>query len=124
MLSHVRKVLEAAITTKIANNLNVFARKYGLQLVLSPVVSLLDVDAVVKGCYNKIGTLDLSKAYYKINRKQLLKDCQTTLDKKKVDMLPSCVQPLTLRTKDDVLEKKAVIKLGLAKGAPCRQFCF
>lgn len=52
---------------------------------------MLDVDAIVKDGRNKIATLDLAKAYDKVNRKILLNECDGILDQNTRSMIRACL---------------------------------
>lgn len=85
---------------------------------LSPAITFLDVDAVMRAGNNKISTQDLSKAHDKVKRQLQLLDSKKGLKRQIADMLSSCLQPLTLSTKAGVLRKQASMRLGLTQGAP------
>lgn len=59
-----------------------------------------------------------------MNRMFLLQDFRETLEKQITDMLPVCMQPLTVSRKCDVLEKKVVLRLGLAQVVPLSPILF
>lgn len=76
MLSCLRKIIKAAIAERISKVLKLFGRNFGFQKGLSPKITLLDVDAVLKEGRNSIATLNLAKAYDKVNCQTLLQDCK------------------------------------------------
>lgn len=47
----------------------------------------MDVDAVLKDGSNRIATLDLAKAFDKVNRKTVHEDYKKVLNPKRTDML-------------------------------------
>lgn len=124
ILSRMRKIVEATIEEELAKKLEVNSRQFCFQKGLSPTVTLLDMDATVKCGRNKITTLDLAKAYDRVNREILLKDCSKKLDKKTAKMLQVCLQPLIVEKKKDVTGTKVILKLGLTQGAPLSPILF
>lgn len=102
MLSCTGKVIEAAIAELIARSLPIFGRHLGFQKGLSPTITLLDVDAIVKGVNNRIATLYLTKAYDNVNRSLLLQNCIEVLYGGTVAMLAACLTVLLVTTKGDV----------------------
>lgn len=97
MLSCARKIIESAIVERVSRKLKVFGRQFGFQRRLSATVTLLDVDAVVRSGRNKVATLDLVKAYDKVNRSLLLCDCERALNKGVTKMLKACLQVMTVK---------------------------
>lgn len=79
ILSCARKVIAEAIAVKVSRSSKVQGRQFGFQSGLSPATTLLDMDKVVKGGWKKIATLELAKAYARVNRSWLIKDCETKL---------------------------------------------
>lgn len=68
----------------------------------------------MKEGWNKVATLDLSKSYDKVNRSDLFKDCEHIFGKELVNMLRACLQTFKVTRKVDVLDKEAILRLGLA----------
>lgn len=71
MLSCARKVIESAIAKRVSCEFIFHARQFGFQPSLSAMMTLIDVNALVKESFNKISTLDLTKAYDRVNRLML-----------------------------------------------------
>lgn len=91
MLSCMRKVIEASLAEKVAKLLEISSRQFGFQNFLSPTVTLLDVDALLKSGTNKIATFDLAKGYDSVNRRTLIEDFEKTLDDRLTKMLNTCL---------------------------------
>lgn len=68
MLYCTRKIIETEILGHLSRKLELYGRKYGFQSGLSPTVTLIDVEAVLRSRKNKIEKLDLAKADDKFNR--------------------------------------------------------
>lgn len=117
MFSCVRKVIETAIAETVAAKVKIFGRQYGFQTGLSATLTLLEVNSIVRSGRKKIATLDLAKAYDKVNRSILMKDCEKRLDQRTCNMLSAYLQPLLISTKGDILGKTAELRLGLIQGA-------
>lgn len=118
MLSVVRKLLEAAITRRITRDVQINPRQFGFQRGLSSLKTLVDVNAQVKVCLEKIATLDLSNAYDKVNHFLLWKNCRELLDRNICNILKAFLQALKITTKGDVTGTKIVQKLVLTQGSP------
>lgn len=101
-----------------------FGRQYGFQKGLSPAIALVYIDAIVRVGNNKIETLDLAKAYYKVSRQILLKYYRKVMRKQTMDMLPVCLQSLTMSTKGYILGKQATIRHVLTQVAPLSPILF
>lgn len=50
-----------------------------------------------------VATLDMAKAYDKVNTQTLIQDCKQVLKDELTEMLPACLQPLTVTIKGDVI---------------------
>lgn len=124
MLSCIRKIIEAAIAERISKSLSIFGRKFGFQKYLSPIMTLLDVDAVVKEGKNSIATLNLAKSYDNFNRQILLQDCKQVLNAESTYMPSARLQVLTVTNKEDVIGNEANLRLGLTQGAPLSPILF
>lgn len=72
MLSCIRKIIESSIAEKISKELKIYERQFGFQRGLSLTVKIIDVETIVRKGRNRITTLDLSKAYDKVNRTTIL----------------------------------------------------
>lgn len=101
MLSCLRKTVESAISIGISRKLKFFGRQFGLQKGLSATTTLMDVDAVVKSCNNRVATLDMAKAYDKLIRSVLVQDCKKGLSPNLAKMIMACLQPLVVTTKGE-----------------------
>lgn len=84
----------------------------------------MDVDAIVKGGNDRIATLDLSKAYDKVNRSLFMQNCREVLDRRTLAMLTTFLQALMVTTKGDVTGKVAELRLGSTQGAPLSPILF
>lgn len=60
--------MEGAIANRIGESYNIHARQYGFQSGLSPTLTLMDVNALIKAGWDKIATLDLTKSCDRVNR--------------------------------------------------------
>lgn len=104
MLSHARKLIESALAGRLLRKLKVVGREFGFQRGLSSTITLKDVDTIVKNGRNRVATLDLSKAYDRVDRNRLLKDCELHFEENLNSMVSACLQPLMVKTRGDVLE--------------------
>lgn len=94
MLSSARKVLETPSEGTMAKKLTICGRQFGFQKGLSPKITLTDVDTVVRRGQDRIPTLDLTKAYDKVNSKTLMEGCETVLGRETTKMLTAFLQLL------------------------------
>lgn len=79
---------------------------------------------MVRSVRNKLASLDLSKSYHIVNQNIILWDCESYLPKNIADMIRSFLQPLKVKTKGDVLDKTAILRLGLTQGSPLSPILF
>lgn len=75
MLSLVRKILEAAISRRLARAVLINPRQFGFETGLSSLKTLIYVNVHLKIVLEKMATLDLSKAYDKVNLALLCNNC-------------------------------------------------
>lgn len=125
MLSCTRKVIEAAIAGKIARFLPRCSRKVGFKKELSPEITLTDVDEIFRGSNNRIATIDLSKAYEKVNRAMIMQECVTELGLQINAILAAFLQTLFVISKGNITGKVAELRLGDHKRSSTlpRTFC-
>lgn len=124
MLSCMRKLIEIAMATRLASSIQVHGRQFGFQKGLSPISTLIDVNALIKEGHHRLATLDLSKAYDKVNRLVLWEDYKSRADANTLNMLTACLQELSITTKVDVTGTVAAQRLGLTQGAPLSPLLF
>lgn len=124
MLSYMRKVVEAAIARRITSAVKIEARQYGVQRGLSPTTTLIDVNSLVRKWLKNISSLDLTKAYDKVNRTTLWKDCKKRLNLNLCMMILARFQKLSLSTKGDVTGTTTFQRLGLTQFAPLSPVLF
>lgn len=88
MISCARKVIEAVIAREVAKNVSIYARQYGFKARISTILTLIVVNTLVKADVNKIATLDLTKAYDKVNRAMLWENCKKKMTLNLLSMIP------------------------------------
>lgn len=101
-----------------------YGRQFGFPRGLLSTITLLDVDAVVREGKSLVATLDLAKAYDKVNRNILLQDCKLALCDPLTDMIQACLQALNVTKKRDVMGKEVTVKLSLTQGSPLSALLF
>lgn len=69
-------------------------------------------------------TLDLEKAYDRVNRTAIIGDCENRTELAITKVLRACLQPLRISTKGDVLNTTVIQRLGLTLGAPLSTIIF
>lgn len=118
ILSHSRNIFKRDIGDAILRTTDVTTKKFSFQKGLSPIITLNDVDSMVKAGSNKIKTLYLAISYDQLNRSILLEDCRRKVEREIIQMLSKCLKPLKISTEGDVLKSKATQNLVLTHGAP------
>lgn len=63
-------------------------------------------------------------AYDKVNRSTLMRDCRKLLDDNTRKMIAASLKPLKVTGKQDVMDTKAELRLGLLKGAQISPILF
>lgn len=86
-----RKVLQTALATKIATKLLICGRQFGFQKGMSPAITLTEVDTLIRKGNERVATLDLTKAYDRVNRKLLMEKCRERLEEGITAMLTACL---------------------------------
>lgn len=87
-------------------------------------MTILDVDAVVRGGRDRVATLDLSKSYDKVKKSILIRDCEKPVGEETAEMLTAYLQVLPVSTKVHITGKVANIRLVLTQGAPLSSTLF
>lgn len=118
------KFIETALETKIARIIQFHGRKFGSHKGLSPIKNLTEVNALINNGLDKLSPFDLSKRYENVNRKMIWKDCRNRIKANGLNMLPACLQELTITTKADMTVTKTFQRLILRKGAPLSPILF
>lgn len=124
MLSCIRKTVKVTIVENLAASIEVHERPFGFHRGLSPAPTLLDGDSLVKIGMNKVATLDLAKAYDKVNRRLLMKDCEQRMDSNTAPSIADCLQQLTVTTKSEVTGTRSILRLDLPQGSPLSPILF
>lgn len=86
--------------------------------------ALLDFNAIVIAGLNKIATLDLTKAYDKINRTLLWEECKRVMGTSILKIIPACLQEIMVEWKGNVTRKRATLRLSLTQGPPLSSVLF
>lgn len=114
MLSHTRKIIEGAVGDFLLRTTKVLSRHFVFQKQLSPLITLTDVDTLMKHGMNKIATFDLTKAYDRVNRKTLVKYFKKIKEDTSITkMLKAFSQPLQLSAEAYILGTEATQRLNL-----------
>lgn len=101
MLACPRKILKTAVKSKIAKKLSVFVRQFGFQNGISPAITLTEVYTLIRKGNDRVATLDLTKAYDRVNRKILLENCRERLEEEITATSTACLQVLRVATKGE-----------------------
>lgn len=117
LLSHVRKVIESAIASIIKKQYKFSEWQLGFQAGVGTENAIIrhignaeamDISAV----------LDLRSAYDSVPREHLYKVAESSLERRTMNMIGFCLQPVKATTQGDRSKTKGTIARGVCQGSP------
>lgn len=118
LLSHARKVVEAGIMKSIGRQTKFDKTQTGFVNNMSTETALIRTTKHIREGRHVISILDLANAYNEVPRDKLMDIVHNRVNENTANMIGMCLQPLELRTRNDISDTIAVQNRGVPQGSP------
>ena len=117
LISHLRKIIEKAITVQIHKHFKPSGTQHGFRKDTGIDDALLLAQHATSTLSKHVAVLDLQKAYDRVNRNRLLYLCQKIFPENLLAMIQCLLQTNTVQTIGDPTKNTAQITRGVPQGS-------